>query len=425
MFEKLKQVFSVKEIRNKIIFVAVMLLIFKVISAIPVPGVDTAALANFMESNDMFGLLDIFSGGGLSSLSIAMLGVGPYITSSIIFQLLAMIIPALERMQKEEGEEGRKKLNQLTRIFTVPFAALQVYSMIALMNRGSVKLITDLSVTNMVSIVVAATAGTVLLMWIGELISEKGIGNGVSLIIFAGIVSRIPASIKQTLSVADATQTISMLVFGAIAIVVIAGVVLITEGQRNIPVSYAKRIRGNRMYGGITSHLPLRVNQAGVMPIIFAIAIMLFPGIIAQFLSGVSNATVANAAAAIAAFFNDKLVYAILYFVLVVAFTYFYTSITFDPKQISENVQRQGGFIPGIRPGKPTADYLKYIVNRITLTGAIFLGIIAVLPNIVQASTGIQTLTIGGTALLIVVSVVIETVKQIDSQLVMRDYEGI
>lgn len=425
MFEKLKQVFSVKEIRNKIIFVAVMLLLFKVISAIPVPGVDTAALANFMESNDMFGLLDIFAGGGLSSLSIAMLGVGPYITSSIIFQLLAMIIPALERMQKEEGEEGRKKLNQLTRIFTVPFAALQVYSMISLMNRGPVKLITDLSATNMISIVVAATAGTVLLMWIGELISEKGIGNGVSLIIFAGIVSRIPASIKQTLSVADSTQTISMLVFGAIAIVVIAGVVLITEGQRNIPVSYAKRIRGNRMYGGVTSHLPLRVNQAGVMPIIFAIAIMLFPGIIAQFLSNVSNTTIANVAASIAAFFNDKLVYAILYFVLVVAFTYFYTSITFDPKQISENVQRQGGFIPGIRPGKPTADYLKYIVNRITLTGALFLGVIAVLPNIVQAGTGIQTLTIGGTALLIVVSVVIETVKQIDSQLVMRDYEGI
>lgn len=424
MLEKLKQIFKVKDIRNKILFTLLMLVIFRVAAVIPVPGVDTSALKDFLQGNQLFGLLNIFSGGGLSNLSIVMLGVGPYITSSIIIQLLTMVIPKLARMAKDEGEEGRRKINQMTRYFTVPLAALQTYSLIVLMNRGERPLIPNLDIFSFLIIIIVVTAGTVFLMWIGELISEKGVGNGVSLIIFAGIIAGIPSSLQQTLAVYDPTKITGIIAFGAIAIVVIAGVVLITEGQRNIPVSYAKRVVGRKMYGGVQTHLPLRVNQAGVMPIIFAISILLFPGVIAQFLAGVNVAWIAEGAGKLAAIFQDRLFYGSFYFILVVFFTYFYTSITFDPKNISENIQKHGGFIPGIRPGKNTESYLHRIVNRITLTGAIFLGLIAILPYIVQAATSVQTLTLGGTALLIVVSVVIETMKQIESQLVMRDYEG-
>jgi preprotein translocase subunit SecY len=261
-------------------------------------------------------------------------------------------------------------------------------------------------------------------MWIGEMISERGVGNGISLIIFAGIIAGIPASLQETVAVFDPTQLTGVITFAIIAVVVIAGVVLITEGQRNIPVSYAKRVRGRRMYGGTTAHLPLRVNQAGVMPIIFAISIMLFPGVIAQFVAGMNVGWLASGAQKMAELFQNQTFYGIFYFVLVIFFTYFYTSVTFDPKYISENIQKNGGFIPGIRPGKNTAEFLRRITNRITLTGAIFLGLIAVLPFLVQSLTKVQTLTLGGTALLIVVSVVLETMKQLDAQLVMRDYEG-
>ncbi len=421
MFNKIIQGFKVKEIRNKILFILGVLVVFRLAANIPIPGVDAAQLKSFFEGNQLFGLLDMFSGGGLKNISIVMLGVGPYITASIIMQLMTMIFPKIEQMYKEEGEAGRQKFNMWTRWLTVPLAGMQSFAMISLLKSQGV--ISDLSVFNFITIIVTATAGTIFLMWLGELITEKGLGNGVSLIIFAGIVSSLPGTVKQLIATWDSTQVFIYSGFAAIAVFTIAAIVFVTEGQRNIPISFAKRFRGNRAQGGGNSYLPLRVNQAGVIPIIFAMSIMLFPGMISNFLAGSSNEKVAEVASNLANFFANQWIYGILYFVLVVLFTYFYTAVTFDPKSVSENLQRQGSFIPGIRPGTPTMEYLNYIVNRITLSGALFLGLVAVLPFIIQGITGIQTLTIGGTGILIVVSVVIETIKQIEAQLVMRDYE--
>lgn len=423
MIEKLRQIWKVKEIRGKILFVLAMLLVFRLISHIPVPGVNIENLKNLFSTNQFLGLLSIFSGGAMENFSVAMLGVAPYITASIIFQLLAMIIPKLEEMQKE-GEEGRAKINQYTRMLTVPLAALQAYSMITFLKQSGQGIISEMGIFNLVTTVVTITAGTLFLMWIGELISEKHIGNGISLIIFAGIVARIPTLIQQALVNFDATQIGIFIAFVVIAFVTIAAVVIITEGQRNIPVSYAKRIRGMRMYGGVDTHLPLRVNQAGVIPIIFAVSIILFPPMIAQFFVNSPVPWLAHLSNLVVSVFRNQLFYAVFYFTLVVVFTYFYTAVIFHPTQIAENLQKQGGFVPGIRPGRPTSDYLGYISNRIILGGALFLGLIAILPNIMQSFTKTQALVIGGTSLLIVVSVVIETVKQIESQLVMRDYEG-
>lgn len=422
MFEKIIQIFKVKQLRNKIFFILGLLVVFRIAAAIPLPGVNTDQLKQLFEGNQFLGLLNIFSGGGLSNISIVLLGVGPYITSSIIMQLLTMIIPRLEQIYKEEGEAGRQKFNMWTRWITIPLAALQSFAMITLLKSQNV--LGQLSQFDMVMIIIVATAGTVFLMWLGELITEKGIGNGVSLIIFAGIVASLPGSISQIFTTFDSTQFFTYLIFAIVAIITIAGVVLVTEGQRNIPVSYAKRIRGNKMYGGVSSHLPLRVNQAGVIPIIFAISIMLFPSMIANFLMQAKSATIVNVATFVNNVFQNQLFYGIMYFILVVLFTYFYTAVVFDPHQISENLQKQGGYVPGIRPGKTTADYLYRIMNRITLTGSLFLGLIAVLPLFIKAVSGISTIAIGGTSILIVVSVVIETIKQIESQLVMRDYEG-
>jgi len=422
-WQKFVSVFKIKDLRNKIFFVLIMLVIFRVAAHIPVPGVDREALRQFFSGNQFFGLLDIFSGGGLSSFSLVMLGVGPYITASIVLQLLTMIIPRLEELSKE-GESGRQKINQWTRYLTVPLAILQTYATINLLNRGGRMIITDTSLLNLATIIVSVTAGTLFLMWIGELITEKGIGNGVSLIIFSGIVSRLPSSISQTFAIFDASQAVNLLVFLAIGILVIAGIVLVTEGQRNIPISYAKRVRGNRMYGGTSTHLPLRVNQAGVIPIIFALSIMLFPGMIANFLVGSPVVWLAHFAQSIANLFQNKFFYGSLYFVTVIFFTYFYTAVTFNPVQLAENIQKQGGFIPGIRPGRLTAEYLHKVLNRITLAGAFFLGFVAVIPFIAQGLTKIQTLTIGGTGILIVVSVVLETMKQISAQMQMRDYDA-
>lgn len=422
MLEKLTQIFKIKQLRNKIIFIVALLVVFRIAAAIPLPGVNTEQLKQLFEGNQFLGLLNIFSGGGLSNISIVLLGVGPYITSSIIMQLLTMIVPRLEQIYKEEGEAGRQKFNMWTRWITIPLAGLQAFSMIALLRSQNV--LGTLSSFEMFTIITIATAGTVFLMWLGELITEKGIGNGVSLIIFAGIVASLPGGITQLFATFDSTKFFTYLLFGAVAIITIAGVVLVTEGQRNIPVSYAKRIRGNKMYGGVSSHLPLRVNQAGVIPIIFAISIMLFPGMIANFLMQVKNQTVVGIATFINGVFQNQLFYGVMYFILVVLFTYFYTAVVFDPNKISENLQKQGGYVPGIRPGRTTAEYLYKIMNRITLTGSLFLGLIAVLPLLITAVSGISSMTIGGTSILIVVSVVIETVKQIESQLVMRDYEG-
>lgn len=422
MLEKITQIFKVRELRNKIFFILVILVIFRIAANIPLPGVNVDQLRSLFESNQLLGMLNIFSGGGLSNISIVMLGVGPYITASIIMQLLTMVVPRIEQMYKEEGEAGRQKFNMWTRWFTVPLATLQTFSMITLLRSQNVLQVT--SVYDIATIVIVATAGTILLMWLGELITEKGIGNGVSLIIFAGIVSSLPSGFSQVLLTFDSTQIFIYTALLAATLITIAGIVMVTEGQRNIPVSYAKRIRGDKTYGGVQSHLPLRVNQAGVIPIIFAMSIMLFPGMIASFLMKVNNQFVANSAELIYNLFQNQWFYGGLYFLLVVMFTYFYTAVVFDPVKISENLQKQGGYVPGIRPGKTTADFLYKIMNRITLTGSIFLGAIAVLPFVIQGLTNIQFIRIGGTSILIVVAVVIETIKQIESQLVMRDYEG-
>jgi len=421
-FEKIVQLFKVKEIRNKILFVAALLVVYSLISNIPVPGVNTEKLRAFFQSNQLFGLINIFTGGAMQNFSIAMVGLGPYITATIILQLLTMIFPKLKEMYQESGPEGQRKFNQYGRILTVPLAALQAYAMINLLR--SQQIIGALSPTVMFTSICIITAGAVFLMWIGELISEKGIGNGVSLLIFAGIVGRIPSSIQQIIATYNPSQLVSYISFIAVAVLVIVGVVIINEAQRKIPIAYAKRVRGRRVYGGFSTYLPLKVNQAGVIPIIFALSIMLFPGMIAKFFSAAANPTIAHIATSVGNIFQNQTFYAIVYFVLVVVFTFFYTSVTFDPKAIAENIQKNGGFVPGIRPGENTAAFFSHVLYKITFVGALFLGIIAVLPTVVQGAMGLASMTIGGTAVLIVVSVVLETMKQVEGQLTMRDYEG-
>jgi preprotein translocase subunit SecY len=422
MMEKLIQIWKARDLRNSILFVLAMLTIFRVAAHIPIPGVDATALKDFFGSNQILGLMNIFAGGGMQNFSIVMMGVGPYITSSIIFQLLAMIIPQLEEMNKEEA--GRQKVNMWTRWLTVPLAALEAYGMITLLRRSSHLILGDISPMSLITMIITISAGTIFLMWLGELITEKKVGNGISLLIFAGIVSGLIQTVQQTAITFDPSKLPMILGFLAIALITVVGVVIINEGQRNVPVQYARQIRGNRMFGGTSTHLPLRVNMAGVIPIIFAISVVIFPPMIAQFFIHARTQFLANAALWTINFFQNQLVYAILYFLLVFAFTYFYTEVIFHPTQIAENLQKQGGFIPGIRPGRHTSEYLANTTHKIIFVGALFLGIIAILPLILRYFTGMQFLTIGGTSLLIVVSVVIETVKQVESQLTMREYEG-
>lgn len=417
---KFTQLFKVKDLRNKIIFVVLLLAVSRVISSIPIPGVDVLKLREFFAGNQLFSLISTFTGGGLSTLSIAMLGLGPYITSSIIMQLLTMIFPPLEQMYKYEGEQGRQRFNQYSRILTVPLAILQGYAFLVILSRQGI--LGSLDVFAWVSSLVVITAGTIFLMWLGELITEKNIGNGISLLIFAGIVSGFPTSISQTVTTYTPDQLFTYIGFGIIAFIVIGGVVYLTEAQRNIPINYARRVRGNKVYGGVSTYLPMRVNNAGVMPIIFALSLLLFPSMIANFFADSSVAVISNIATLVGRFLQDQWVYGIIYFLLVVLFTYFYTAVTFDPKSISENIQKQGGYIPGIRPGPSTSQFLLHLLNRVTLVGAIFLGLIAVLPQIVRSSTGIQTFAIGGTSLLIVVSVVLEIMKSVNAQLSMYEY---
>ena len=422
MLNKLSQIWKAKDLRKNILFVLAMLAIFRLAAHIPIPGVDVIALKEFFASNQILGLMNLFSGGGMENFSIVMMGIAPYITASIIFQLLAMIVPALEEMQKEES--GRKKIAMWTRYVTVPLAALQSYGMIALLRNSSTQILGDITSIQLTSIIITITAGTIFLMWLGELISEKHIGNGISLLIFAGIIAGLPGATQQFLVTYDQSQLFVLLGFIAIAILTIVGVVIINEGQRNIPVSYAKQIRGNRSYGGTTSHLPIRVNMAGVMPIIFAISVVLFPPMIAQFFVHAKTTFIATSAEWVITMFNNQLIYGVIYFILVFGFTYFYTEVIFHPDRMAENLQKQGAFIPGIRPGKHTEDYLGKTTYKIIFVGALFLASIAILPLIMRYFTGMQSLAIGGTSLLIVVSVVIETVKQIESQLSMREYEG-
>lgn len=421
ILETAQEIFSLKDLRKRILYAVALLVIARILAHVPLPGVDLAALRDFFARNQIFGLFNMFSGGAMSNFSVIMMGVGPYISASIIFQLLTMVIPSLDELNKE-GEAGHAKINYWTRILTIPLAIIQAYAMIRLLQ--SQHILGDLVLMQWITMIVSITAGTVLLMWIGELISENGIGNGVSLIITLGIVAGLPAQIRNTAQILNTAMIISLIAFGLIFIAVIALIVLANEGHRQIPVSYARRIRGLRSYGGVDTHLPIRVNSAGVIPIIFALSILLFPGVIAKFLSSARSEWLANAATSVANFFQNNFYQGIIYFFLVILFTFFYTGVILKPDQMAENLQKQGGFIPGIRPGKETADYLRYVIVHITLSGAIFLGVIAVLPYIFQSITHITTLVIGGTGILIMVSVIIETMRQIQAQLAMRSYEN-
>ena len=421
MFDALVNSFRAPDIRRRILFVLGMLVLVRGLAHVPVPGIDQAALKNVLEAQPFLQLLDLFSGGGLASFSIIALGVNPYINASIIMQLMTGVVPRLQALQRE-GEYGRNKINQYTRYLTVPMGLLQAYGYLAILSSPQNGVVTSFeTLTQLISL----TAGTVLLMWIGELITERGIGNGISFIIFAGIVARIPSGLASFLRTPDLAAGIA---FALLGIGAVAAIVYIQEGQRRIPIQYASRVRGRRMYQGGATFLPLRVNQAGVIPIIFAVSILLFPVQLAQYFSNSASGIVADGSHFIINLLDQHApLYVVLYFFLTVGFTYFYTAFTFKPDETADQLRKNGGFIPGIRPGPPTRDYLSKVVYRISLAGALFLGIVAVSPIVVgTAFSGsvVGSFSLGGTALLIVVSVVVETMKQLEAQLMMRNYEG-
>ncbi len=432
--ETLKQALRTQHLRRRIYVVLALLLLFRFLAYVPVPVPDNAALAVFLQriftSNQLLGVANLFSGGALTNFSIVMMGLGPYINASIIVQLMTQVIPKLERLSKE-GEAGRRKITQYTRLLALPLALLQSVGMVLLVQRTSIAitgadLIGRPNALQWALLIGTITAGSMLLMWIGEIITEKGIGNGISLLIFAGIVAALPSTLGQIFSLAqgDATKVLTLVVFALASLAVIAFAVMLNEGTRNIPVSYARRAQGSRVFSGVDTHLPLRVITAGVIPIIFALAFLTIPQLLSQAFSGAKTQWLASAATTLGRVFSETgPVYAISYFVLVVAFTYFYTSIAFNPKDIAESLQRQGGFIPGIRPGNQTSEYLSKVVNRITLAGAVGLGTIAILPFIAQAFTRSAVLTLGGTSLLIIVSVALETLKALEAQTVNASYD--
>lgn len=424
MFESLKRIWKLKPLRNSILFVVLMLTLFRFLAHIPVPGVDPSIVKDFLGGNQFLGLLNIFSGGTLESFSVVALGVAPFITSSIIFQLLVMVIPALKKMQKEDGEAGRQKINSITRWVSVPLASIQAYGFIALISQGGGGggglLLTGF---DLFMAILVMTAGSVFLMWIGELMTEKGIGNGLSIMILAGIIASYPRFLQQTLATFDQSQIVNIVVFLVLAVVTIVAVTILNEANRNVPVNYARHHAGNRLSAGVASHIPLKVIMAGVIPIIFAISIVLFPTLVAQFFLRANSPFLVEAAQWVIATFQNGVFYGLLYFILVFGFTYFYTGVIFQPDEMAENLQKQGAFVPGVRPGKPTEDYMRTVMNRILLLGASFLGLIAVLPVIMQPITGSQTLVVGGTALLIIVAVVIDVIKQTEARLVSYEYE--
>ncbi len=419
-WNKVKIVFQDKTLRRRIYFVIFALFIFRLLAAIPIPGIDTVELNRFLSNNQFFGILNIFSGGGLSNLSIIMLGVGPFITASIIMQLLTIMVPRFKALYQEEGEIGRRKFTQYSRLLSVPLALIQGFSLLTILARQNI--LGALTPFEMASNLILITAGSMLLMWIGELMSEFGIGNGVSLIIFGGIIANIPSSISQLLFSFDVSQIPLFVVFTVVGLLVVAGVIVVTEAERPIPVTYAKQVRGSKMFGGGSTYLPLRVNQAGVIPIIFALSILLFPQMIGNFLATSSHVWVVKISSFLLLFAQGTWLYTIVYFIFVFLFTYFYTAVTFDPEALSTNLQKNGAFIPGIRPGASTSEYISKVLNRITLLGAVFLGLIAVLPLVMRSITGITAIALGGTALLIVVSVVLDLIKKVDAQISMREY---
>jgi preprotein translocase subunit SecY len=433
MLEAVFNAFKIPDLRRKLLFTLAMLVIFRIIASIPVPGVNQKELQTFIEDNQLLSVLNLFSGAGLSNFSVVALGVYPYITASIIMQLMTPIIPRLNELSME-GQQGRNKINQYTHWLTVPLAFLQAYGHAILFtrsNQGGVQLLEGFGLFDSstlvpsLAILLSMTAGTMLLTWMGELITEMGIGNGTSIIIFGGIVAHLPSTLGRLIGDSTSRDIIAIVTFAAIALITVVGIVLVNEGQRRIPVQHAKRIRGNRMYGGTTTFIPLRVNSAGMIPLIFAVSIMVFPGMIANFLASSNRTGVRDLAGWISRFFNPQsFQYNVLYFLMVVGFTYFYTMVIFQQQRIPENLQRQGAFIRGVRPGKQTAIYLQRVLNRITLVGALFLGLVAILPYFAAQLTGINTLLLSATSLLIVVGVAIDTMRQLEAQLMMRNYEG-
>ena len=421
IFKPLLNAFKVPELRRKLFITALILVIYRIAAYIPVAGVDLTNLRNLLSGNQFLGLIDIFTGGTLANFSIISLGLNPYINASIIMQLLTMVFPSLEALSKE-GEQGRQQINQYTRLISIPMAVLQSIAMFVLLrNQGLIQAFNPLQI---LTVVIGLTTGTVFLMWLGELLTEYGVGNGTSVIIFVGIIARAPVVLFQTASVVDQQQLLQMLVFAALAILITAGIVFVNEARRQIMVQYARRTQSREGNANFT-YLPLRLNQAGVIPIIFAVSLVLLPTFGGQFLSQVPNPFLSNIGRFLVANFqSSSLVYNLFYFFMVIGFTYFYTAVIFSPTKISDEMKKSGSFIPGIRPGSATAAYLNYILNRITLAGALFLGSMAVLPSVISKITGISTLVLGGTSILIVVSVILDTAKQFESKLIERNYEG-
>ena len=423
MFNQIFQFFSkavkTPSIRKKLIITGIILIVFRLAGHMPAAGIDRTTLEALFNGSPLLSLLDVFSGGTLANFSILALGLNPYINASIIFQLLGYVIPSLEALQKE-GEYGQEKINQYTRLLTIPLAALQGFGMYALL-RGQ-KVIPNLDPVSLLTLVITMTAGTVFAVWLGELISEYGFKNGISILIFTGIVARLPITLGQSVSVFQSQDILKVIPFLVIAGVIVGLIIFINEAARQVPIHYAKR----RTESGLaaTSYLPLRLNQAGVIPIIFAVSLVLLPSLLGQFLANVPNVAIANVARSLSTAFNPQgVVYNITYFFLVFGFTYFYTAIVFNPEKISENLQKGGGFIPGIRPGKETEKYLSFVLSRLTVVGGAFLGLVAVMPSFFQNFIGANNLAIGGTGVLIVVSVALELIREMEGELVMGRYD--
>ncbi|HEY0011137.1 MAG TPA: preprotein translocase subunit SecY [Candidatus Paceibacterota bacterium] len=416
-FRKLRLIFSDTALRNRILFLVGAIAVFRFLAAIPIPGVNRLALDQFFAGNQFFGLLNIFSGGGFSNISLVLLGVGPYITASIIMQLATVIFPKVKAMYTEEGEQGRTQFVSISRMITVPIAILQAVAFLSLLeSQGILSSLTPFAFALNVFLV---AAGSLLLMWIGELITEFGIGNGVSLIIFAGIVASIPSAVSQLLFTATAANIPAYLALAAAALAITWAIVVVSESERSIPIAYARQVRGTT---SAATYLPIRLLQAGVIPIIFALSLLLLPQMALTGLSAIGLSWAAPASAWYTAFAANTFAYSAAYFVLVVMFTFFYTSITFEPKRVADNLQKSGAFIPGVRPGRETESYIGQVVNRITLPGALFLGFVAVIPFIIQGITGITAVLIGGTALLIAVQVLIDLIRKIEAQISLREY---
>ncbi len=417
---KFNILFTDRYLRNSLLFTLVMLIAFRFLASVPVPGVNPGVLAQFLANNEFFSFLNLFSGGGLSQLSIVVLGVGPYITASIIMQLMTTVSPKLKTLFHEEGSIGRKKFNNISRLLTVPIALVQGFGILTLLARQGA--LPELGLMGMISNVLVVTAGALLVTWIGELITEFGVGNGVSLLIFAGIVASVPSVLSQLVQSYIPSELFNYVLYGIMVLVVIIAVVLVNEAERRVAITYAKQVRGMSTYGGSDTYVPMKVNQAGVMPIIFALSILLFPQMLAGWLLESNITWLAEAARGVNFVLTHNVWYPVLYFVLVFGFTYFYTAITFDPEAMSENLHKSGAFVPGIRPGASTEEYFAKVASRLTFVGAAFLGLIAVLPIILLSTTGNTAVAIGGTGILIVVSVVLDLIKKLDAQIAMREY---